>query len=412
MHLILHNATLHTGNRVDIAIEDGVITAIEPRIAATAAQKIDVAGGLTLPAFVNGQLHACKSFWRRLLAELPPTVQQLPRFEAAAHVKRLYTPENVFARVDEVMRLAIQNGTCAIRLFSDVDADSGLAALDGLLQIREKYRRWMTVQVVAFPQDGFAAPETMRLMHEALERGADVVGGIPWIERPEAAQQRHVEACFELAQQYDRDLHFVCDDAADPSLRTLEMVARQVLARGYAGRVSATQCAALAVYPDDYAAQVIDLLVAGGITIFSNSHVALIATDFEDRQPWPRSITRVRQLLDAGVPMACGQDDIDNWFYPFGRNDMLEVAQFMAHNGRFAWNGEVDRVLPMVTSTPASVLGVERYGLHVGAPANLVVLDAGDWHDAVQFQSAKRFVVLRGEVVAESEHRRQMWLAE
>ena len=89
---------------------------------------------------------------------------------------------------------------------------------------------------------------------------------------------------------------------------------------------------------------------------------------------------------------------------------MLEVAQFMAHNGRFAWNGEVDRVLPMVTSTPASVLGVERYGLHVGAPAKLVVLDAGDWHDAVQFQSAKRFVVLRGEVVAESEHRRQFRL--
>ncbi|MCA9906891.1 MAG: hypothetical protein KC547_23710, partial [Anaerolineae bacterium] len=159
MHLILRNATHHDGARVDIGIEDGKITAIEAQIAATAAAEIDAGGRLTLPAFVNGQLHACKSFWRRLLAELPPEIQRLPRFEAAAHVKRLYTPENVFARVDEVMRLAVQNGACAIRLFADVDADSGLTALEGLLQIRQKYQRWMTVQVVAFPQDGFAAPE-------------------------------------------------------------------------------------------------------------------------------------------------------------------------------------------------------------------------------------------------------------
>ncbi|MCB0114401.1 MAG: amidohydrolase family protein [Caldilineaceae bacterium] len=410
MHLILRNATHHDGARVDIGIEDGKITAIEAQIAATAVAEIDAGGRLTLPAFVNGQLHACKSFWRRLLAELPPEIQRLPRFEAAAHVKRLYTPENVFARVDEVMRLAVQNGACAIRLFADVDADSGLTALEGLLQIRQKYQRWMTVQVVAFPQDGFAAPETMRLMHEALDRGADVVGGIPWIERPTAAQQRHVDACFDLAQQYDRDLHFVCDDVADPSSRTLEMVARQVLARGYQGRVSATQCAALSFYPDDYAAEVIDLLADGGMTIFSNSHVSLIATDFEDRQPWPRGITRVRQLLDAGVPVACGQDDVDNWFYPFGRNDMLEVAQFMAHNGRFAWNSEVDRVLPMITETPARVLGMGNYGLHVGAAANLVVLDAADWHSAIQFQAAKRYVVLRGEVVAETEAQQRLRL--
>jgi cytosine deaminase len=125
----------------------------------------------------------------------------------------------------------------------------------------------------------------------------------------------------------------------------------------------------------------------------------LIATDFEKRQPWPRGITRVRELLEAGVPVACGQDDIDNWFYAFGRNDMLEVAQFMAHNGQFAWQGEVDRVLPMVTSIPARVLKLENYGLHPGAPANLVVLAAPDWHQAVQFQAEKTLVILRGKPV-------------
>ena len=401
--LILRNAQTHNGPRVDIAIDDGVIIAIEPHLPAIATTELDAGGRLTLPAFVNGQLHACKSFWRRLLAQLPAEVQTLPPFAAAAHVKRLYTPEDIFNRVDEVMQLAIRHGTCAIRLFADVDSDGGLAPVEGLLRIREKYAPLMTVQVVAFPQDGFAGPETEKLMRQALEMGADLVGGIPWIEAGTTAQQHHTERCFALAAEYDRDLHFVCDDVADPNSRSLEMVARQTLATDWQGRVAATQCAALAFYDDAYAAQVVGLVREAGMTILSNSHVSLIATDFPDRQPWPRSITRVRELLDAGVPVACGQDDIDNWFYPFGRNDLLEVAQFMAHNGRFAWHGEVDRVLPLITSTPARLLGLDDYGLHVGAEANLVVLDAPDWHQAIQFQAEKRFVILRGKLAVESQ---------
>jgi cytosine/creatinine deaminase len=410
MDLILRRARLQSEETVDIGIMDGRIVALEAGMATTAAQELDAGGRLTLPAFVNGQLHACKSFWRRLLHTLPAPVRSLPRFEAAAHVKRLYTVEDVFARVDEVMRLAILNGTCAIRLFADVDADSGLTALEGLLRIREKYRPLMTVQIVAFPQDGFAAPGAESLMRQALGMGADVVGGIPWIEGPEEAQRHHTESCFALAQAYNRDLHFVCDDVADPQSRSLEYVAQQTLAHDFHGRVSATQCAALAFYPDDYAAKVIETVAAAGMTIFSNSHVSLIATDFLPQQPWPRGITRVRELLDAGVPVACGQDDIDNWFYPFGRNDLLEVAQFMAHNGQFAWNGDVDRLLPMITTTPARVLGLDDYGLQIGAAANILVLDAADWHEAIQFQADKRFVILRGKLAAQTERRSEFFI--
>jgi cytosine deaminase len=138
--------------------------------------------------------------------------------------------------------------------------------------------------------------------------------------------------------------------------------------------------------------------------------VSLIATEFEKRQPWPRGLTRVRELLAAGVPVACAQDDIDNWFYPFGRNDLLEVAQFMAHNGQFAWNGEVDQVLPLVTTTPARALGLARYGLRAGAEANLVVLAAPDWHQAVQFQADKALVILRGALAAQTGRQSQVLL--
>ncbi len=409
--LLLKQAKLMNGRIVDIGIQDGKITAVSPSIDGEAKEILFIGKKLTLPAFVNGQLHACKSYWRRLLTTLPEEVQALPRFEAASHVKERYTAENVFERVDEVMQLAIQNGTCAIRLFGDVDEASGVSAIEGLLKIKEKYSPWMTVQVVAFPQDGVLNQATQSLMTNALEMGADVVGGIPWIEPTVEAQKAHTQMCFDLAQRFDRDLHFVCDDVADPQSRTLEMVAQLTVKTNWHNRVSATQCAALSFYDDTYAKKVIELLLDAGITIFSNSHVNLIATDFdESTHPWPRSVTRIRQLLASGVPVASGQDDIDNWFYPFGRNDMVEVAQFMAHNGRFAWHNEVDDVLPIITTTPAKTLGLSNYGLEIGCEANLVIIDTPDWHSAIQFQPDKQFVILKGQLVAESKREQTIYL--
>ncbi|CAN5855681.1 amidohydrolase family protein [soil metagenome] len=407
MDIIIRQARLMDGRVVDIGMQDGRIVALAETLPQLATTEIQAEQRLVLPAFVNGQLHACKVFWRRKLVTLPEAVQTLPRFQAAHFVKQTYTVADVAARVREVIRLAILNGTCALRLFADVDEDAGLTALQGLLQIKQEFAHLLTIQVVAFPQAGVLNAQTQGFMQEALHLGADVVGGIPWIEPTLAAQQAHTRMCFDLAQQFDKDLHFVCDDALDPALRTLEDVARQTLEHGYQGRVCATQCAALAVYADDYAAAVIALVKEANITVFSNSHVSLITAEYA-HEPMPRGITRIRQLLDAGVPIACGQDDIDNWYYPFGRNDMLEVAHFMAHNGQFAWQGEVNRVLPMVTETPAQALGLADYGLQVGAAANLVVLDAPDWHQALQFQVDKLYVILRGQVVAQTERRQTL----
>jgi cytosine deaminase len=401
--LMLSNARLADGRRMNISIHKGVITAIEPAAPQLSAQTVIDAGGcLAVPAFVNGQLHACKSFWRRHLATLPAEVQHLDNFAASHHVKAAYTEADVYERVDETMRLALSHGTCGIRLFADVDRDNGLTALRALLRIREHYSRWMTVQVVAFPQDGLKG-DVGQIMHDAMSLGADVVGGIPFIEQGEAAQIAHINACFDLARSFDRALHFVVDDVMSASSRTLEMIAETTITLAWQQRVACTQCAALSAYDDAYAAHVISLVQRAGIAIYSNSHVSLIATEFDTRQhPHPRNITRVRQLLEAGVPVIAAQDDVDNWFYPFGRNDMLEVAQFMAHQGRFAWRGETGLVLPMVTTTPASVLGMQNYGLAPGSSADIVVLECRDWHEAIQFQPAKRFVILRGELLVEN----------
>jgi cytosine/creatinine deaminase len=405
MDIILRKAKLHGGSVVDIAIDKGIITQISPNQTQTARVEINANKQLVLPAFVNGQLHSCKVFWRRGLAKLPDDVQRLPRFEAAHHVKKHYTVEDVFNRVDEVMQLAVLNGTCAIRLFADVDEDSGLTALKGLLEIKKKYDHIMTVQVAAFPQDGVFGGQTKTLMHEAFDlnvngMGADVVAGIPWIEKTDEAKKAHTEMCFALAREFDKPLHLVCDDTVDVNSRTLEYVASQTIAYGFEGRVAATQCASLAFQDDTYAREVIQLVKDAGITVFSNSHVSLITTEVES-EPRPRGVTRIQKLLRAGVPMACAQDDIDNWYYPFGRNDMLEVASFMAHVGGFPW-GQYDGVLPMITDIPANVLGID-YGLEIGKPANLVLLEAKDWHEALQFQPIKKAVILKGKLVATTE---------
>jgi cytosine deaminase len=410
MDIIIRNARLLDGQLLDVGIEDGVIAALAPSLAATAKEEYDLEQHLLMPAFVNGQLHACKVFWRRKLAHLPADVRALTRFDAAKHVKASYTPEDVASRVSEVVRLAIANGTCAMRLFADVDEAAGLTALKGLLAVKRDFAHILPLQVVAFPQDGVGG-RTEKLMLDALEMGADVVGGIPWIETSQADKQAHAEMCFSLAKKFDKDVHIVADDTTDPASRTLEQLAELTISHNYQQRVAATQCAALAFYDDAYAKTVINKVKQAGITVFSNAHVSLVTTEPSSNpnsQPYPRGITRIHELQAAKVPVACAQDDIDNWYYPFGRNDMLEVAQFMAHAGNFAWDA-LPQVIPMVSSIPAQVLGIE-HGLAVGKPANLVGLAATDWHEAIQFQPEKTLVILAGRRRAQQARQQQLWL--
>jgi cytosine/creatinine deaminase len=406
MDILIRGAILQDGTKTDVGIEDGFITQLQPEIASTAKLELDANGQLAIPAFVNGHLHACKSFWREPLSKLElgehfDFTNMGARFAAISEVKRHYTPEEVATRAEKSILMALRHGTCAIRLFADVDSDAGLRALEGLLQIREKYRDVLTVQVVAFPQNGVfrARASTESLLLQALEMDIDALGGIPWLEPSEKSQKAHVDLILGLAKKHDLDAHFVLDDTEDPTSRSAEYVAARTIELGLQSRVHGTQANALAYYDDAHAARVIRLIQEAGMTIFSNAHVALVTTNLR-HQPAPRGMTRVRELLAAGVPVATAQDDIDNPYYPFGRNDLLEVAQYMAHLGQFAWGDEIDTVLEMVTNVPAKVMKLEHYGLAVGCKANVLILNAANWRDAVHYQSEKSFVIVGGKFVS------------
>lgn len=409
MDLMLRGGVLPSGQQVDVGIADGVIAALEPQLTQTARQEIDLEGALLLPAFVNGHLHACKSFWRPGLARLEQPIHledATQRFAAIHRVKQGYTVEDVAARAERSIRLAVQHGTCALRLFADVDEAAGLTALQALLQLRHKYRRWLTIQVVAFPQGGVVRErQTAQLLQQALELGADLLGGIPWIEPHPQAQHEHIELVLQLATQHRVEAHFVLDDTTDPASRTAEYLAQRLIGSPLQGRVNGTQANALASYDQDYATRVIQLIRQSQMTLFANGHVALVTAA---GRPVPRGVTRVHELLEAGVPLALAQDDIDNPYYPFGRNDLLEVALLMAHAAPLAWGSQLSQLLAMITEVPARVLGLPRYGLRVGSPAHLLVLEAPTWPQALQFQANKRLVLLHGQLVAQTQRTTQL----
>lgn len=277
-----------------------------------------------------------------------------------------------------------------------------------MLEAREKYAGLVGVEIVAFPQHGLVHRREMAdVMREAMREGADVVGGIPHIEETPADAARHIDIAFEIAKEFDADIDMHVDESDDPGSRTLEMLADATRREGYQGRVTAGHCCALAAYGDPYARRVIDKVREAQINVITNPLVNLYLQGRQDGQPVRRGITRVKELLAAGVNVSCGLDDIANVFLPFGRMDMLEVAMITALAAHMSTPDEIQAVFDMPRRHAAHILKLEGYGLHVGAPADLVVLDAATPQEALRLQPPRRYVVRNGNLVAETrvEHR-------
>jgi cytosine deaminase len=401
MEIVIRNASL--GGRAgahDIAIEQGRIAAVAPGLGARGEREIDAGGGLVTPTFVNPHVHLDKA----LLGEtMRPNVSQTLQeaIEITWDFKRTYTVEDLLARASACVESAITHGTTVLRVFADVGTIGGLTPLRGMLALRERWRGIADIQVVAFPQEGIDRdPGAEGLLGEAMRAGADVAGGLPWYERTDAAMRRHVDVVLELARRYDADVHMLVDDTDDATSRSLEHLAVRTIETGWQGRVAASHCGALARYNDVHAGKVIALVKEADITIVSNPHISLVLAGRADREPVPRGITRVRVLLQAGVIVASGQDDVKDPYYPFGRGSQLEVALFTAHAAHLTHPPELEQVLAMVTGNAARALRLPDYGLVVGAHADLNVWRAGNTQDDLRLQEPPRYVVKRGRVLA------------
>jgi cytosine/creatinine deaminase len=392
-------------NTVDLLIAGGVIERIGTSLGPGADLVIDGDGGLALPAFVNTHVHLDKCLTGE---EAPPGAS--PTLDDSVRrtwqVKRSYTVEGILERAGTAVRSALAHGTTTIRAFADVDPIGGLVPVEGLCALRDRWRDRVTIEVVAFPQEGIVrAPGTEDLMAEALRIGADVVGGLPWFEFSDDDARRHVDICLDLAESAGKDVHMLVDDTDDPHSRSLEYLALQTDRRGLHGRVAASHCGALSAYDDAHAARVIDLVARAAMTVVSNSHISLVFGGRLDRGRIRRGTTRVRELRDAGVNLAAAQDDVHDPYYPFGRNDQLEVAQYMCHVAQLISQADIAYAIEMVTSNGARAMRMTDYGLREGCRGDVVVYRASHATEALRLMEPPRYVVRNGRLVAENEIR-------
>ena len=401
MDLIIRDARLRHGDGLtDIGIAAGRIEVIAPRIAGAAVEELAAAGHLTTPSFVEPHIHLDKVLTAGRARENATNAFE----EAIAimrEVKRAYTVEDVADRATRVIHWLVGHGVTLVRSYVDVDTIVGLTALEGVLAARERCRRLAHVELIAFPQEGiWCDPGSDELMRRAVESGADVVGGMPFAEMIESDSDRHIDFAFALARRFDRDVQMHIDESDDPGARTLHAYAVAAIKAGWHGRVTADHVTALAAYDDSYAAKVIALVARARMSVVTLP-TKLMRGGVRDKEPRRRGLTRVRELLAAGVNVAYGQDVIQDGFLPvFGTGDPLQVGFLLAFGAQFSSRASIETLYDMATVNGARIMRRTDHGLEVGAPADLVVVEASSVQEAYRTQPPRLAVVHDGRVVA------------
>lgn len=402
MDLMVKNARLRTGEIVDIAIKDGRFAEIGVGLSCEGAEEIDAKGMLVTTPFIEPHIHLDKV---NILDVVRPN--QTGTLKEAIEIiwdkKRTYTNEDIVARSERVIQKAIQNGTLHLRTHVDVDTIGGLKPLEGILALRDKVKHLIDIQIVAFPQEGIVKnPGCAELLWLAMEKGADVVGGMPANEASPTDSHYHVDLIFKIAAAFNADVDMHVDETDDPFYRTLEMVADATMKHNMQGRVTAGHTCALAAYDDHYANYVMDKVRDAGMFMITNPVTNLMLQGRNDKQPIRRGITRVKELLARNITMSFGQDCVRDTFYPFGSADMLQVALITAHAAQMSLPHEREKIFDMITHDAAKILGLTDYGIVVGNPANLVITNATSTDEAIALQPERRYVIRKGAIIASS----------
>ncbi len=400
--ILIRNARLLNapGKQMSIAVADGKIAAIDETIDGQAPTEIDAKGMLVSESFVNPHLHLCKVYTLRLMDEEAlkdyhgaDMGRAMTAIELAARVKEKYDQSWIVPNARKAVAQAAIYGCTHIRAFADVDSRARLEGVKALIQVREEFSGVVDVQVVAFAQDGILRePGAADLMHEAMALGADAAGGIPWIEYTDADILEHVRVIFDLAVEFNKDVSMLVDDAGDAGLRSLEAMALEAIRRGWHGRALAHHARAMALYPTPYFQKVSALLNKAQMGLVSDPHTGPLHA-------------RVRELLANGNLVSLGQDDISDAYYPFGRNNMLEVAFLASHLLWFTARQDIHTLYEMITVNAARCIGLKEFEIKVGAPANLVVLSEPDVVEALRFHEAPLYTISHGKLVDTEKYR-------
>ena len=289
-----------------------------------------------------------------------------------------------------------------VRTHADV-TDPEFTGLKALLEVREKVREWVDVQIVAFPQEGMLSyPNGVALMEEALALGADVVGGIPHYEHTREMGVESVKESFRLAEKHHKPIDIHCDETDDPHSRFLEVMAAEAIRTAMGPRVTASHTTAFGSYDSAYAFKLMGFLREANINFVANPLINITLQGRYDTYPKRRGITRVKELWQNGLNVSLGYDDIMDPWYPLGTGGMLQPAHMAVHACHMTTRKEVTACFDMVTENAALTLGLEDYTVAEGNPANLVLVDATDRWDALRRLAPTTLVIKHGEIIAET----------
>jgi cytosine deaminase len=402
LDMLVRNVNLPDGRKgMDIAIKDKRIVGMEPAIQTPARDEIDGQGYLASPPFVDSHFHLDSA----LSVGQPRLNTSGTLLEGIAlwgELKPHLTVESIKARALEMCRWSIARGTLAIRSHVDI-CDDRLLAVEALLEVRQQMKPYIDLQLVAFPQDGYyRSPRARENLIRALDKGVDVVGGIPHFERTMAEGADAIKALCEIAVNRGLRVDMHCDESDDPLSRHIEVLAAETQRLGLNGRVCGSHLTSMHSMDNYYVSKLLPLMREAGVHAIANPLINISLQGRHDGYPKRRGMTRVPELLDAGINVAFGHDCVMDPWYSYGTHDMLDVAHMGAHVAQMTGLTQMAQAYLAVTENGARALGLDDYGLAVGKPADLVILQATSVVEALQLRPARLYVIRAGEVIAKT----------
>lgn len=403
--LLIKNATLPDGRTgLDIACHQGKIIEISPGIAANFAGDfaliLDAGGWLVTPPFVDSHFHMDAT----LSLGLPRLNESGTLLEGIAlwgELKPHLTHQAVVERALRYCDLAVSKGILAIRSHVDI-CDDRLLAVDALLEVKKKVAPYLDLQLVAFPQDGyFRSPTAVENLRRALDRGVDVVGGIPHFERTMAEGEASVRALCALAEQRGLLVDLHCDETDDPLSRHIETLVCETHRLGLRGRVAGSHLTSMHSMDNYYVSKLLPLMAEAGVAAIANPLINMVIQGRHDTYPKRRGLTRIPEMRSLGIPVALGHDCVMDPWYSLGSADMLDVAHMALHATHMTGRDVMRFCFQSVTETPAKIMHIDGYGLQPGCNADMVLLQAADPIEAIRLKATRLAVIRRGKIIAQ-----------
>ena len=402
LDLLVKNATLPDGRtKMSLAIQDGKFTAVQPGLDAPALETLDANGLLVSPPFVDAHFHmdATRSYGLPRVNESGTLLEGIALW---GELKPQLTQEALVERALAYCDWAVGKGLLAIRTHVDI-CDVRLLAVEALLEVKRRVAPYIDLQLVAFPQDGaLRDADAIPKLKRALHAGVDVVGGIPHFERTMADGALSVRLLCEIAAEQGLLVDMHCDESDDPMSRHIETLAYETQRLGLQGRVTGSHLTSMHSMDNYYVSKLIPLIAESGVSAIANPLINITLQGRHDTYPKRRGMTRVPELMAAGVTVAFGHDCVMDPWYSLGSADMLEAAHMGLHVAQMTSQAAMQQCFEAVTTNPARIMHLKGYGLAPGCDASFVLLQAHNPVEAIRLRATRLKVYKRGKLLAET----------